>query len=135
MYIMAVGIMATSDLFQYESHKSDCAQPFIYATDNNIDVDIFIIFTDNETYAGDIHADKALITYRKKMRAQRLEVQSSQRSQMESIKEAKLIVCSMNTSACTITNIEDPRVLDIPGLSPHLPELIAQFDALEFDSY
>ena len=34
---------------------TDCAQPMIYAKKKNLKVDVFIVYTDSETWAGRIH--------------------------------------------------------------------------------
>ncbi len=32
--------------------STDCAQPMIYARQKKLEVDVFIVYTDNETWAG-----------------------------------------------------------------------------------
>ena len=32
---------------------TDCAQPMLYAKNKKLDVDVFIVYTDNETWAGE----------------------------------------------------------------------------------
>jgi hypothetical protein len=44
---------------------TDCALPMLYATANPREVDTFVIFTDAETWAGDIHPAQALREYRR----------------------------------------------------------------------
>ena len=39
---------------------TDCALPMIYALKNKIPVDVFVVYTDNETWAGEIHPVQAL---------------------------------------------------------------------------
>ena len=38
---------------------TDCAQPMIWAQEHRVDVDTFVIYTDNETWAGDVHPAQA----------------------------------------------------------------------------
>ena len=44
---------------------TDCALPMVYAKENKLDVDVFIVYTDSETWFGNIHPVKALEQYRK----------------------------------------------------------------------
>ena len=34
---------------------TDCSLPFVWATKNKVKVDVFIVYTDNETYHGSQH--------------------------------------------------------------------------------
>ena len=45
---------------------TDCALPMLYALENKLEVDMFIIYTDNQTWYGDIHPKTALDMYRKR---------------------------------------------------------------------
>jgi len=89
---------------------TDCALPMLYATENNIDVDAFIIYTDSETWAGNIHPVQALKAYRKKTGI-----------------NAKLIVVGMVANDFTIADPEDPGMLDVVGFSTDTPQLISEF--------
>lgn len=44
---------------------TDCALPMIYAKQQKLDVDVFIVYTDSETWFGKIHPSEALKDYRK----------------------------------------------------------------------
>ena len=44
---------------------TDCALPMIYAKEKKLDVDVFIVYTDSETWFGKIHPSEALKQYRK----------------------------------------------------------------------
>ena len=39
---------------------TDCALPMLYATRKRLPVDAFVVMTDNETWAGNIHPVEAL---------------------------------------------------------------------------
>src|SRR5262249_17759765 len=39
---------------------TDCALPMLYAVDRGLQVDTFVIYTDSETWAGDVHPIDAL---------------------------------------------------------------------------
>jgi 60 kDa SS-A/Ro ribonucleoprotein len=44
---------------------ADCARPMIYATEKRLEFDTFVVYTDNETWAGAIHSHQALAEYRR----------------------------------------------------------------------
>ena len=44
---------------------TDCALPMIHAKEKNLNVDVFIVYTDSETWYGHIHPSEALREYRK----------------------------------------------------------------------
>lgn len=43
---------------------TDCSLPMLWAQKTGTAVDVFIVFTDNETFAGDVHPAAALRKYR-----------------------------------------------------------------------
>ncbi|KKK73363.1 hypothetical protein LCGC14_2894580, partial [marine sediment metagenome] len=49
---------------------TDCALPMLYASKEKLDVDAFVILTDNESWAGDIHPFEAMAQYRKNFNSQ-----------------------------------------------------------------
>ena len=93
----------------------------IFAMDNHIIVDNFIIFTDNATYYGDVHPFEALKNYRAVMRSER-----------KTAEPVKLIVCAMTSTEFTIANPDDPAMLDIPGFDLNTPQIIGDFTSLKF---
>jgi len=115
--------MNLSDVLQLigrcPSGRTDCAQPMIYAKEYEIDVDVFIIFTDNETYSGDIHPCVALNDYRAFMRTKGIS------------DEAKLVVCAMTATKYTIADHHDTGVLEIAGFDPNVAQVISEFAALQ----
>jgi len=89
---------------------TDCALPMLYAQKNNIEIDVFIIYTDNETWAGHIHPFQALNRYR----------------QSTGI-PAKLIVAAFTSTGFSIADPGDPGMLDIVGMDSAIPTLIHDF--------
>jgi len=89
---------------------TDCALPMIYAMKEKIMVDVFVIYTDNETWAGDIHPAQALREYRKKFNP-----------------DAKLIVVGMVSNGFSIADPNDPGMLDVVGFDSATPALMADF--------
>lgn len=90
--------------------STDCALPMIYASQNKLDVDCFIVYTDNETWCGTVHPVQALAKYRSKFNS-----------------NAKLIVCGMTATNFSIADPNDPYSMDIVGFDTSTPELIGNF--------
>ena len=89
---------------------TDCALPMIDATLNRIPVDVFVVYTDAETWFGKIHPAKALQTYRERMGI-----------------AAKLVVVGMVANPFSIADPKDKDMLDVVGASADLPEVIRTF--------
>jgi 60 kDa SS-A/Ro ribonucleoprotein len=89
---------------------TDCALPMLWAAKNGIEVDAFVIYTDNETWAGKIHPAQALRQYRDKMGI-----------------AAKLVVVGMTATEFSIADPNDAGMLDVVGFDTSSPQLIAEF--------
>lgn len=89
---------------------TDCAIPMLYAMDREIPVDVFVIYTDNETWAGKIHPKQALDQYRQKMG-----------------RDARCIVVGMTATKFTIADPTDKGMLDVVGFDTAAPNLMADF--------
>ncbi len=100
-------IQATSGLGFY---GTDCALPMLYALDRKLDVDAFVIITDNETWAGNTHPYVALNQYREKH-----------------VKDAKLVVVGMTSTRFSIADPTDPGMLDVVGFDANAPAFISDF--------
>lgn len=90
--------------------RTDCAQPMIYAQQEGLGVDAFIVITDNETWAGGSHPAQALRRYREKTGI-----------------PAKLLVIGMTATDCSIADPNDAGMLDIAGFTTDVPSVIADF--------
>jgi len=90
--------------------STDAAVPMTWALQNKIQVDTFVVLTDNETYAGGSHPVQALEKYR----------------QATGI-GAKLIVVGMTSSGFTIADPNDAGMLDVVGFDGATPALMAKF--------
>ena len=91
---------------------TDCALPMLYALQREREVDTFVIYTDSETWAGDIHPAQALRAYRE-----------------QSGIPARLVVVGMVSNGFSIADPEDPGMLDVVGFDTAAPELISGFAA------
>jgi 60 kDa SS-A/Ro ribonucleoprotein len=89
---------------------TDCALPMIYAKQNKLAVDTFVVYTDNETWAGKVHPFQALRDYR----------QASGRP-------AKLVVVGMTATKFTIADPGDAGMLDVVGFDSAAPAILADF--------
>jgi 60 kDa SS-A/Ro ribonucleoprotein len=89
---------------------TDCALPMLWATQNKIPVDIFVIMTDNETHGSSMHPKVALEVYRQKMGI-----------------PAKLAVCAMTSTEFSIADPSDAGQLDLIGFSSDTPAVLADF--------
>ena len=88
--------------------RTDCSIPMVYARQNRIEVDAFVVYTDNETWAGTIHPSQALLQYRQAMGI-----------------DAKLIVVGMTATQFTIADPSDPGMLDVVGFDASCPAVMA----------
>jgi 60 kDa SS-A/Ro ribonucleoprotein len=89
---------------------TDCALPMIWAAENKVPVDVFCVYTDSETWAGDIHPVQALQAYRHKMGI-----------------GAKLVVIGMVSNGFSIADPNDGGMLDVVGFDTATPSVIADF--------
>jgi len=90
--------------------RTDCALPMLYALEYGLEVDTFVIYTDNETWAGRVHPHEALRRYRERTGI-----------------AARLIVVGMTATELTVADPADPLSLDVVGFDTATPELISDF--------
>lgn len=91
---------------------TDCALPMIKALELGLEVDTFLVITDNETWAGDVHPHQALTQYREKTGI-----------------PARLVVWGMTATNVSIAEPSDPGMLDLVGVDSASPQLLADFSA------
>jgi 60 kDa SS-A/Ro ribonucleoprotein len=89
---------------------TDCAIPMIAAQQQNWEVDTFIVYTDNETWAGRIHPSQALAEYRRAMG-----------------NNSALVVVGMASNNFSIADPADSRMLDVVGFDTATPQVISEF--------
>lgn len=90
--------------------RTDCALPMIWARDNKAAVDGFAVYTDSETWHGQIHPCAALREYR-----------------LRSSRNARLAVVGMVGNQFTIADPDDAGMLDLIGFDTAAPALMADF--------
>lgn len=89
---------------------TDCALPMLYALERQILADVFVIYTDSETWAGNMHPVQALRKYREQMNP-----------------KAKLIVVGLVANDFSIADPQDAGMLDVVGFDAGAPAVMADF--------
>src|SRR5262249_11675805 len=89
---------------------ADCSRPMGWASKHKVPVDTFVVYTDNETWAGKVHPFQALAEYRQRMG-----------------RPAKLIVVGMTSTSFTIADPTDAGMLDVVGFDSAAPQVMADF--------
>lgn len=93
--------------------STNCSLPMLWAMENKIQADVFIVYTDNETNSrGSVHPCQALQQYREKTGI-----------------PAKLIVCGMTATEFSIADQNDGGSLDVVGFDTATPQIISDFVA------
>lgn len=77
---------------------------------HKIPVDVFVVYTDSETWYGKVHPCQALAEYRRKMGI-----------------AAKPAVMGMTASGFTIADARDPGMLDVVGFDASVPQALREF--------
>lgn len=94
----------------YNGGGTDCSMPVLWAMEKGFEFDVFVVITDNETWAGRVHPSEALRQYRQKY-----------------VPDARMIVLATESSDFTIADPNDPLSLDIAGFGSDVPSLIQAF--------
>lgn len=91
---------------------TDCALPMLWAMQQKVEVDAFVVYTDSETWYGSIHPTQALAMYRQAFGI-----------------PAKLIVVGMVANNFTIADPNDGGMLDVVGFDTAAPAVMGDFIA------
>lgn len=91
--------------------NTDCGLPMTWAMKNDLKFDVFIIYTDNDTWAGEIHPFEAIKKYR----------------EASGIMDAKVIVMGMQAYNFSIADPSDAGMLDITGFDSAVPQIVHEF--------
>ncbi len=96
---------------QYPAGATDLSLPMVHAIEQNLKLDTFVIYTDNETNCmARPHASVALEEYRQKTGI-----------------PARLIVVAMVANKLSIADPDDPGMLDVVGFDTAAPQVMADF--------
>lgn len=90
--------------------RTDCALPMLYAARYGLGVDAFQVWTDNETWFGNIHPHQALKAYRDKLGI-----------------ASTLAVVGCTATDFTIADPSDAGMIDVVGFDTATPNLLASF--------
>ncbi|CAA9296288.1 MAG: Prophage Clp protease-like protein [uncultured Gemmatimonadaceae bacterium] len=91
---------------------TDCALPMVEAAKRGWAVDVFVVYTDSETWAGAIHPAQALRAYRERTGI-----------------PARLVVVGMASNGFSIADPDDAGMLDVVGFDTATPQVISDFAA------
>lgn len=95
--------------------STDCSLPFTEMARARKEFDTVVIYTDNETYAGQIHPSVAMERYKKVMGI-----------------DVKCVVVGMTATRFTIADPRNPNMLDVVGFDASAPALISAFSRGDF---
>jgi 60 kDa SS-A/Ro ribonucleoprotein len=84
----------------------------LWALEQRVAVDTFVVYTDSETWFGQVHPAEALRRYRERMGI-----------------AAKLIVVGMLANNFTIADPNDGGMLDVVGFDTAAPQVMRDFSA------
>jgi 60 kDa SS-A/Ro ribonucleoprotein len=90
---------------------TDCALPMIWARKHKVAADVFVVYTDSETWANPkLHPVQALQQYRDATGI-----------------PAKMIVVGMTSNGFTIADPDDAGMMDIVGFDTAVPQVMSDF--------
>ncbi|GGK61571.1 RNA-binding protein [Sphaerisporangium melleum] len=89
---------------------TDLSLPFLWAARERLDVDGFLVLTDNETWAGRQHPSQALAAYRSGINA-----------------NSRVVVATLTPGGYSIGDPTDAGVLNMAGLDASLPMVVNGF--------
>ena len=89
---------------------TDVAQAVLYADKQGLEIDTFIIYTDNEHWAGHITPVEALRQYRRKTGIQ-----------------ARCVAVGMTATDFSVLDSKDPLSMNVVGFDSAAPQIISQF--------
>lgn len=99
---------------------TDCALPMLWALKERVPVDTFVIYTDSETWFGNVHPAEALRRYREQMGIAAKLLAKLARS---------AIVVGMLANRFSIAGPADGGMLDVVGFDTAAPQVMRDFSA------
>ena len=89
---------------------TDLSAPIAWALRHKVRADAFVLFTDDETWAGKVHPTRTLAEYRRRINP-----------------HARVVVATVCANGHSIGDPADPGVLNIAGFDSNLPALVAGY--------
>lgn len=105
---------------------TNCALPMVYAAERGINVDTFVVITDNETWHDKMPGGYWARRGEKKCGHP---VEALQRYRDKTGIPARLIVLAMTPTKFSIADPKDPGMLDIAGFDTATPKIVRDFSA------
>jgi 60 kDa SS-A/Ro ribonucleoprotein len=106
--------MSLGDVERYVNNLdfggTDCALPALWAKAKKKDFDAIVVYTDSETWAGNIQPVQAMEQYRNQVGH-----------------DVKMIVVGMASNGFTIADPQDRSMLDIVGFDTSAPNIMSDF--------
>lgn len=90
---------------------SDCASPILWALENRVEAEAFVIYTDSETTPGATPVPEAIRRYREEM----------------GLPGTRVVVVGLAANRFTVADPEDPLMLDMAGFDSASPQILAAF--------
>jgi 60 kDa SS-A/Ro ribonucleoprotein len=90
--------------------RTDCALPAIWAKEQKMDFDAIFIYTDNETWAGNVQPVQAMRDYRNAVGH-----------------DVKLVVVGMTATNFSVADPEDASMMDVVGFDTNAPAIMSDF--------
>lgn len=103
-------VYAASEKLAYMYSRTDCSLPMQWAMHQKEVYDVFVVLTDNETYAGNVHPAIALEMYRQQRNP-----------------NAKMVVLATSATDFSIAQPGNPAMLDVAGFSADVPQVVHGF--------
>ena len=91
---------------------TNCALPMLWALENKVQADAFVIYSDSESWIGEIHASQALRMYRERTGI-----------------PARAIAVGMVANEYTVFDPQDAGSLNVVGFDTAAPQIMSEFIA------
>jgi 60 kDa SS-A/Ro ribonucleoprotein len=92
--------------------RTDCALPMVWAMKNKLDFAAIQVYTDNETWFGQVHPWQALKAYRQQVGH-----------------DVKFSVVAMTATGTSIADPDDASSMDVAGFDTNVPQVLSDFAA------
>lgn len=106
---------------------TDCALPMLWALENKIPVDAFVIYTDNETWYGKVHPVQALRRYRETLGIPSKFIVNAMTATKFSVAKSSKGRLVRGGEATCLADPKDGGMLDVAGLDAAAPKVMADF--------
>ena len=116
-------------IFKNWGDATDCALPMMYATNRELNVEAFVILTDNVSWYGSVHPTQAFNRYQEIRGGEAGKYKKGSPSHIAKLNasRAKLAVVSMTATNETIGDPDNPFMLDVVGFDSAIPQLVSDF--------